>query len=306
MPVYSQDAPAMASADKDTTLRPALPTMTGIRLLRATQVVLGAVVLLLLAGVLPVPGGGQEAVLRSPLLVLLGLALLVLILVCQVRRRPRLAGLALHGGIALILVGAGLGWWGALQGTVLVPLDGRPRTLQINLGRGGSGTMDAPQTLAARDFIVVYEPPDYDFFTHVGAEDVEHRGTFPIWRDTLDLGAEGRIPGSVLRDAAGGWRDFHDLGAGRILQRGRAAPRHFRVALQVASGDWQDLQVNHPVTVDGWRYHLMSWEQIAGEATHVQLSARRDPGRRWVTAGIWLAIAGALLGALRVLGPRHD
>jgi hypothetical protein len=50
-----------------------------------------------------------------------------------------------------------------------------------------------------------------------------------------------------------------------------------------------ELRVNHPVAFGGWRFHLVSCDE---SGTMAYLSARRDPGRGVVIAGIWAAIAG--------------
>ena len=52
----------------------------------------------------------------------------------------------------------------------------------------------------------------------------------------------------------------------------------------------EPLAINHPFTHRGWRFYLMSYDREAQR--YVWLSARRDPGRPIVIAGIW----GILLG----------
>lgn len=268
------------------------------RVLQACQVVLAAVMLLLLAGVIPVPEGGQAAVLRSPLMVLAGLSLVGMMLRCRWRRRLPLGSGLLHGGLVVLLTGAGLSWWGAQQGLASVPLDGVGRRIELSAG------ITLGTALAARNFVVEYEAPMYHLYRHNGRQDVVHLGTYPIRHGMLDLGGQGQVPERDLRQEDGTWREFHRLPPHLVLQRGRASPRHYSVQVQVDGDDWQEIRVNHPVTAAGWRFHLVNWEQDDGIATKVQLSARKDPGRSLVILGIWLTILGSVIGAVRILKSR--
>jgi hypothetical protein len=79
-----------------------------------------------------------------------------------------------------------------------------------------------------------------------------------------------------------------------------STPRHFEAALRL-TGDGADenrrLAVNRPVTYRGWRFYLMSYDH--NPEVCVTLTARRDPGRGVVIAGIWMVIAGTCLLGLR-------
>ena len=77
-------------------------------------------------------------------------------------------------------------------------------------------------------------------------------------------------------------------------------PRKFAAALlftdNAGTSTW-DLAVNHPATHKGWRFYLASYEEQP--RLYVLLTARRDPGRGTVIAGIWLLIVGVALLCLR-------
>lgn len=86
----------------------------------------------------------------------------------------------------------------------------------------------------------------------------------------------------------------------------RMMPSHFEADLRIEDGNISEirvLRVNHPVSYRGWRIYLMSWENdpTAGEVltpTGVVLTARRDPGRGLVIAGIWMLMIGVTLTCL--------
>ena len=52
----------------------------------------------------------------------------------------------------------------------------------------------------------------------------------------------------------------------------------------------QPFSVNHPLDFHGWRFYLMSHDTQNNE--YIVITARRDPGRGCVIAGIWMIIAG--------------
>lgn len=60
----------------------------------------------------------------------------------------------------------------------------------------------------------------------------------------------------------------------------------------------EKLAVNHPIEIQGWRFYLMSYD--SQNRAYVVLTARRDPGRLAVVAGIWMVIVGTVM--LGVLG----
>ena len=88
--------------------------------------VLGSIVLLLLAGVLPEPGGMQSAVFRSPVFAGALAALSALSIACAARRREgaarRFAFALAHVGVVVLLAGAAVGAVVGVQGTLMLPL----------------------------------------------------------------------------------------------------------------------------------------------------------------------------------------
>ena len=84
-------------------------------------IVLSILVLFLLAGVLPAPGGGQAAVFRTPVfVVLLGVLCTGLTAACTRFRRP--AFLMCHLGCTLVLGGAFVGFILGSRGSIVLPL----------------------------------------------------------------------------------------------------------------------------------------------------------------------------------------
>jgi hypothetical protein len=73
-------------------------------------------------------------------------------------------------------------------------------------------------------------------------------------------------------------------------------PKLFKAELTLKHGETTtqaELMVNHPVTANGWRIYLMSYELGARPA--ILVSVRHDPGRRAVITGIWFVIIGTAL-----------
>ncbi|MDD2707421.1 MAG: cytochrome c biogenesis protein ResB [Verrucomicrobiae bacterium] len=276
----------------------------------------GTLVFLLLAGaVLP----GDEVALElfhSPLflgvVVLFGGALVA----CMGRNFRRWsAGFFLaHGGVVLILAGAGMGFVWGKKSELEVPVS-EDRVIR-RFPVGGGGTVDAGFGLAVKSFQVERHPPDYalcrpDPKREGGdkAGGYELAGKVRLKNGVLNLGPLGRVPENELKDPGGKgeWVGECILDNGWVLRRLPAMDRHYRAVLKLtdSNGETQErtLEVNRPLIHCGWRLYLMSYDNE--RQRHVALFARRDPGRGFVVAGIWALMAGVVLMALRKTGGEH-
>lgn len=265
--------------------------------------ILLVLVLFMLAGVIPTVAGTQGVVFRTPVFIA-SLALLALALVvCSLRRRLTLRrwGFVLtHLGVAVILSGALIGYMGGKRGEFALPISGEHVVREIPLREGES--LKLKFGFCVTEFDVQFYAPSYGLYrppTVSAAGDqgeYEHVGDFRLSADgVMDVGSHGMLTRTDLADETSGeWKAQYVLSDGWILQLVPPTPRRFAAELRLVgeSGDetTQELAVNHPVEFGGWRFYLMSYDKEARR--YVVLSARRDPGRGVVIAGIWMVIVG--------------
>lgn len=270
---------------------------------------------LLLTGVIPI-GNGQNAraVYYSPVFILL-LALLsgASVWCCLCRRFSLKQGgfYLVHLGIAAILCGAFIGYVTGAKGTVRLPL--RPGTSAGKVVTVKGRTVEFGFTVAAEDFEVKFYPPVYQLYRPLAPENIQP-GQMPfeaveefstedaeIWK----IG-EREFTVSGLREN-GEWREQFRFEDGSVLFLQPRTPAFYGVTL-VVKGDGLEkklpVRINHPADYNGWRFYLVSYSQRGPET--VQLSARRDPGRPAVIAGIWAVIAGTFLLCFRKGGGAHE
>ena len=266
--------------------------------MRLSMQLLSVVVLFLLAGVVPGPDGTSAGLYRTPVFAaLLGLVVVALG-ACALRRRGRGVGFVLlHAGLAVVLLGAGLGFLFEERARFALPVD--PDLAIRRIHRAAGRPLDLGFALTVTGARVETYPPTYHLFPAadratdaVGAP----AGAFaPDGEGRLSLPDRPALPAAALRDAEGGWRDEVTLPGGAVLRRGAAVPKRYAVALHL-SGDAAAsgahlLAVNRPVTCNGWRLYLMDLDPAGGG--RVVLLARRDPGRALVIAGMWMSMVGA-------------
>ena len=264
-----------------------------------------AIVLLLLAGVLPSGDGPPDGVFRSPVFVaLLGLVGLSSLACCagvlfrSVKARrfglKRLTFLLTHLSVVLMLAGACLKFVSGREGTFLLPVmqdhfvsTSYDRALPLDFG------------ISATDLeISYYEPSHYDLFvidTSAAAGNDSHE-----FSRKLSIPADGplaidndlEIELADLKDDEGNWKPFYRLDDGSILQINRTV-RHYGAVLHFkdAAGRILDeeISVNYPVTFRKWRFYLMDAKE--GQS-YIVLSGKRDPGWPLVSSGMWMMIVG--------------
>ena len=274
-------------------------------------VLMGLILLLLLAAVLPIAGDrSAEALYYSPVtIVLLGLLAGSCAWCCRRRRRGwRQAGFLLaHLGVAVVLAGAGAGFLFGARAMVRLPLRSGHRidTLTVDARR----RIPLGFEVAARDFEVAFYPPTYVRWHplppgEVAPGDVPFRPgeEFEAERDgPWDLG-DGRTfdPATLWNAFRSEWVPQYSLPDGTLLAIARQTPRFFGFTLTIADGDARreiPVEVNRPATHGGWRFYLMSYDTRG--RSYVDLSVRRDPGRTTVIAGIWMLIAGVCILCFR-------
>lgn len=275
-----------------------------------------ALILFMVAGALPEPGGAQLAVFRTPLFIgLLSVLSVCLIGCCRRRIRWRDTGFILcHVGIVLILLGAGLGYWLGKRTQFAAPIavDHSIRELP------GPNETGIPLTfgLAVSDFSVDYYSRSYNLYRppppgHAGDEAAGYAfiRTVPVPDEgQMDVGEGILLDVNELRDEEGRFVLQHILPNGDLMQLAVGTPRSFRAVLRFEFDDrptlTRELSVNHPVRVAGWHFYLMSYDREAER--YVVLSARRDPGRLPVIAGIWAVIAGTAVLCWRQRGGVYE
>jgi len=272
-------------------------------------VIFCAVILLLLAGVLPV-GKGLEAtaVYYSPAMILL-LGLLSISLVwCCVKRKfsaKQIGFYLVHLGVVVILSGAMVGYIAGKKGMVQLQLF-RPVAAS---GLMGEEPVPFGFEVAAKDFEVEFYPPVYHLYHQLLPEQVTS-GQMPFekaaeydtaGKDFIEIDGIGRLAVSNLwNEAAGEWTPRRRLEAGSFLHRASQIPSHYVVTLQIVDGEQHvelPISINHPAGYKGWRFYLMSYDQV--NRSYVVLSARSDPGRNAVIAGIWIVIIGTFILCFR-------
>lgn len=277
--------------------------------MRFTVLLLAVISFFLVAGVLPNREGDPAVIFYSPVFIFLLAALACAILVCLFRRRFSFGDLGFilsHGGVVMILAGALAGFLWGTSGRMVLPVF--PDHWVSTLERKNRGPVDLPFAAGAAHLEIDYFPPKYDLYEPketAGPQDgnSDYRLVERLRLDSageLDIG-DRKIAKSELF-AEGIWRSHLVLDDGRILQRVEPMARHFEAQLVFrqdgSAVPARSLAVNHPVSFDGWRLYLMSHGRQQG-FQYVVISARKDPGRGVVIAGIWAVIIGTAVIGLR-------
>ena len=279
--------------------------------MRVGIVFLSLIVLLLLTGVLPVSGGmNASAVYYAPAFIALLALLSGCSLVCCVRRKFGLKQVGfylVHLGVVAILSGAFVGYVLGVKGPLKLSL--QPKQFTGLVPQKEREPVALGFDVAAEDFEVKFYPPVYQLYLPLPPE-AAVPGQMPFKvagefstdkRQEWDLGEAGLFAVSNLWDRVRKeWTPQIRLADGSFLFQSGKTPSFFGVKLRVRDGDQElelPISVNHPAGYKGWRFYLMSYDQNAQR--YVQLSARRDPGRRAVIAGIWMTIIGTFMLGFR-------
>jgi hypothetical protein len=276
--------------------------------MKPAVLIMGALILFLLAGVIPVPGGLHGgSIYYSPVFMLLLLLLSLLSIRCCMRRKISLkqSGFYLvHLGVVLILAGAFAGYVAGKKGIIQLSL--MPQQSVGRLLNGEGDTVSFGFEVAAENFQVKFYPPVYQLYRPLPPEKIVP-GQMPYEKAGEFCAGEGglcTIPNlgpvsNLWNETRQEWAQRKMLPDGLFLHLAKQTPSFFGVTLLI-DGQKLPVSINHPADYKGWRFYLMSYDQH--NQSHVQLSARRDPGRKAVVTGIWLAIAGTFIFCFRKAG----
>ncbi|MFH1731993.1 MAG: hypothetical protein ABIF82_10145 [Planctomycetota bacterium] len=262
------------------------------------------IVCFLLAGAVPIAGGAQAVVFRTPAFIGLMAVLAAALVVCSVRRRPALRQIGFwlaHLGAAAILLGGFLGHLRETKAQFRMPVGGEQAVRY--LGRDEADRIDLEFGFTVKSLKVERYDPDYALYRpEVSMHDGEERTEYVFVRvvrlpdaGEIDLGPAGNLDVGQLR-SNGEWVVQSGLKNGWLLEQ-RPVDKHYEAVLLIYEDEDDDepdeamLAVNHPVTHNGWRLYLMDYDDRAGQRG-VTLLARRDPGRGIVIAGIWCTLIG--------------
>jgi len=269
------------------------------------------IVLLLLAAVLPIAGDRSAAALyHSPVMILLlGLLAGACVWCCRKKRSGwRLIGFLLaHLGIAIVLAGGMLGFLFGMRAMVKMPV--HVETPIDTVMVDGQRQVPLGFKIAAHDFRVIFYSPTYVRWhpippDQVGPGEVPFRsgqefetGNTSQW----DLGEGQALTVSNLWNGfRSEWVPQYSLPDGSLLAISRQTPSFFGFTLVVIDGETRSeipVAVNKPASYGGWIFYLMSYD--AQGRSYIDISARRDPGRGAVIAGIWMIIAGIFILSFR-------
>lgn len=272
--------------------------------MRITIPVMIVIVCFLLAGAVPIDGGAQAVVFRTPAFIALMAVLAAALVVCSALRRPALRQIGFwlaHLGVAAILLGAFLGHLWETKAQFRMPVGGE-RAVRY-LGRDEAHRIDLEFGFTVKSLKVERYDPDYELYRpEVSMHDGEERTEYVFVRivrlpdaGEIDLGPAGKLDVAQLR-SNGEWVVQSSLKNGWLLEQ-RPVDKHYEVVLLIYEDEYDEepdeamLAVNHPVTHNGWRLYLMDYDDRPGQR-NVTLLARRDPGRGVVIAGIWCTMIG--------------
>lgn len=266
-----------------------------------------ALVLFMLGGVLPVAGAEPGVVYRTPTFIaLLGLLCLSILWCCRKYLSWRRLGfLVSHVAVVVILAGALVGYVLGRKTNVPLPVSIHHEIQELRHGEDQPIPLDFG--VACVDFRVEHYEPHYSIYrpTGAGAPDEPNASPYEFVRkvsvadaEFLELESGERVPVTELHleTVPETWREQYRTDKDWVLQLTRSV-RHYGATLRFRDKEGrtedQHLAVNHPAEFGGWRFYLMDYDQDMQR--YIWVSARRDPGRWIVIAGLWVMIAGVAL-----------
>lgn len=270
--------------------------------MRFCIVLMGAIVLFLLAGV--IPGYHSDALPQlfyTPVFMALCF-LIALACLLSLRKRWKKVGFVLmHLGVTIVLIGAFIGFLIGTKGSMVVPIN-YPGVSTMKMKDGTE--VSIPITVEALDFKVDFYPPEYTIYSP-SANDMHVAGAeFILDVDAETVEVEGYGPVNVSEFKMGRmWLPRVELDDGKILVQTSMTSRRYETKLRFDGEQVETVIINYPHTYKGWRFYLMSYDQQRQQ--YVVLTARHDPGRPLVVGGIWMLIVGTFVSAFSKGGRRH-
>ena len=260
--------------------------------MRFSIVLMAAIVLFLLAGV--IPGPNSEALTQlfySPVFIAMGFVLSAINLVAVVRRWKNLGFVLMHLGIVILLTGGFIGHLRGTKGSMVVGLH-YPGVNQMQLKDGKK--VQIPISVEAVDFNVEFYPPHYVRYELDASNEMVPGEEFEldIEADEVLVEGYGTVPVDDFRMGRM-WLPRLDLDDGSVLAQMSMTPKFYETKLRLDRDHVETVSVNYPVSYKGWRFYLMSYDRRAQQ--YVVLTARHDPGRTLAVAGIWMMIVGSFV-----------
>ena len=258
--------------------------------------------LFFLAGAIPQPAVDVLGVFHTPVFFVLLVLLALLCLVWSAHYLGRrwssrtLFFLAAHLGVASLLAGAALGYFRGERTQFAATVGAAPESA---LPGPDDQVIPLPFSLAIASFRAESYPPSYHLYEPPATPGADYvlLGTYRFDRHgRMVLPGKQQLYYDELCDGEGVWQSQKILDNGQLLHRGSAAPSHFSASAQIIDparpDEVQELAfgVNWPLCYGDWRFYLMSYD--TQDERYVVISARRDPGRPLVIAGLWLMIVG--------------
>lgn len=268
------------------------------------------IVLFLIVGSILVSTKVYEKIFWSPLCLILLAAFTVIMVVCSFKQGFSLKKIGFqlcHLGIVIILIGACIGYFVAIKTTAAFPMNAPFNQFQLEDG----SLVDLDFTVSAVDFQVSRYDPDYFLLKALNGntksndmKDFKNLGVFKKQFDgSYDLKEYGRIDSSKLKDnsAKNGWIDRFELKNDLVLIKATPKDKHYLAKLMFVDSNnreiIENLEVNHPVNYNGWRFYLGSYDRE--QNSYIVLTARRDPGTVFVIYGIWAVLLGTIILCFR-------
>ena len=196
----------------------------------------------------------------------------------------------MHLGVIILLVGAFIGHLKGMRGGMTVGLN-YPAENRIQLADGT--ITNIPIAVEALDFKVENYPPEYTRYV-VDQNQQIPTGSFvldPHYED-VDVPNYGKMKLDEFRMGSM-WMPRMQLPDGSFLIQHPLTAKRYETKLRFDGETEADVIINYPKTYKGWRFYLMSYDNQMMQ--YVVLSARHDPGRPMVVAGIWMVIVGSFV-----------
>ncbi len=176
--------------------------------------------------------------------------------------------------------------------------------------------LSLPFSVAVNSFRVEhFDPSSYALYDPPGdgEREGEYLGTYTPGAKGMSMGAYGDVPPARLRSEDGELVEQVILADQRVLKLLPGSDKYYEAEFAVSeNGDDGKpethnfiMAVNKPVTYGGWRFYLLSYDREHPRPRYLTLTARSDPGRNLVIAGIWMLIIGTFMICLMRRGKRH-
>lgn len=262
--------------------------------LKWTIILITAAVLLLIAGAFP--GMDAPGVYRSGLLLLLGVLIAALCLFAIVwPRKKNIPLLLLHAGGLLILVGAFLDHFQEKKLSCYIPV-GESLFAEI-FDEKERVPVPLGFEFGVTDFQITYYPPTYSLHDYQKRKILEtgseQNGEIVFPKNKI------KVPADQFKQMDGAPHPWLPVDDHKVVVQNRPNVKFYDAAFRIKDGEKiipSQLAVNHPVSHKGWRFYLLS-HHLQGNQEFVYLTARKAPGRNWVTLGIYILMTGAFLFA---------